>query len=409
MPFSTGINKQVFYKQELTWGTIAAAGPGGSSKTLRRVTASFNLAKETYESGEIRTDYQVADFRHGVRSAEGSLSGELSPGSYSDFIGAALSKDFAAGVTSGAGQVMTTSGTGPTYTLTRASGSWLTDGFKVGDVIRQTVSAFNANDVNKNYLITDITSATALTFVVLNASTVTIGASAATCVVTVVGKKTFAPTTGHVDRAYTIEEFYSDLPQSEVYTGMKVNSLSMALPATGLVTCEVGFMGKDLNTTGTSQYFTTPTVQGTSGVFASVNGILQINGVTIALLTGLNINIARNMQGATVVGSNSIQELFEGRIAVDGDFSAYFENATIRDLFKDEVEASLTVVLTTNNLKDADFIAITLPRIKVNSNTRDDGEQGITAQHSFTALLNSAGGTGVKSEKTTISVQDSLA
>jgi hypothetical protein len=190
---------------------------------------------------------------------------------------------------------------------------------------------------------------------------------------------------------------------------MKVNTLGLSLPATGLVTCEVGFMGKDLNTTGTSQYFTTPAVQGTSGVFASVNGVLQINGVTIALLTGLNINIARNMQGATVVGSNSIQELFEGRIAVDGDFSAYFDSATIRDLFKDEVEASLTVVLTTSNIKDADFMAITLPRIKVNSNTRDDGEQGITAQHSFTALLNSAGGTGVKTEKTTISIQDSLA
>lgn len=405
MAFSTGINKQVFYKQETTWGTLAGATSG---KTLRRVTASFNLAKETYESGEIRTDYQVADFRHGVRSAEGSLSGELSPGSYSDFIGAALAKDFATGATTTA-MVMTTSGAGPTYTLTRASGSWLTDGFKVGDVIRQTIAAFNAADVDKNYLITDITSATALTFVTLNGSTVTVGASAATCVVTVLGKKTFAPTTGHVDRSYTVEEFYSDLPQSEVYTGMKVNTLSMALPATGLVTVDVGFMGKDLNTTGTSQYFTTPTAQGTSGVFAAVNGVLQLNGVTVALLTGINLNINRNMQNATVVGSNSIQELFEGRIAVDGDFSAYFDSATIRDLFKDEVEASLTVVLTTSNAKNADVLAITLPRIKVNSNTRDDGEQGITAQHSFTALLNSAGGTGIKSEKTTISVQDSLA
>lgn len=410
MPFSTGINKQVFYKQEaVAWGTLAPAGPGGTAKTLRRVTASFNLAKETYESGEIRTDYQVADFRHGVRSAEGSLSGELSPGSYADFIGAALSRDFTAGVAAAAMIQTTALVSGTTYSLTRASGSWLTDGFKVGDVIRQTVSAFNAADVNKNYLVTDIISALELRFIVLNGSTVTVGASAATCVVTVVGKKTFAPTSGHVDRSYTIEEFYSDVPQSEVYSGMKVNSVSMALPATGLVTCEVGFMGKDLAQTGSSQYFTTPAVQGTSGVFASVNGILQINGATVALLTGLNINISRNMQGATVVGSNSIQELFEGRIAVDGDFSAYFDSATIRDLFANETEASLTVVLTTNNLKDADFVAITLPRIKVNSNTRDDGEQGITAQHSFTALLNSAGGTGVKTEKTTISVQDSLA
>jgi hypothetical protein len=406
MAFSVGINKQVFYKAETTWGTLAGTGSG---KTLRRVTAAFNLMKETYESGEIRTDYQVADFRHGVRSAEGSLNGELSPGTYSDFFAAVLAKDFAAGVTSGAGQVMTTSGTGPTYTLTRASGSWLTDGFKVGDVIRQTVSAFNAADVNKNYLITDITSALALTFIVLNASTVTIGASAATCVVTVVGKKTFAPTTGHTDKSFTVEEFYADLPQSEVYTGMKVNTASIALPATGLVTCDFGFMGKDLAQTGSSQYFVSPSAQGTSGVFAAVNGVLLVNGVAVALLTGVNINVNRNMQGATVVGSNSLAEMFEGRIVVDGDFSAYFDGGTIRDLYNSETEVSLIAVITTSNVKDADFMSIVLPRIKVNSNTRDDGEQGIVAQHSFTALLNGAGGTGIKTEKTTISMQDSLA
>ena len=122
MAFSTGIAKSVFYKQETTWGTLAGTGSG---KLLRRVTASFNLTKETYQSGEIRTDYQVADFRHGVRSAEGSLSGELSPGSYADFFAAAVAKDFVAGV-SMTGLSITIAGTGP-YTLTRATGSFLTD------------------------------------------------------------------------------------------------------------------------------------------------------------------------------------------------------------------------------------------------------------------------------------------
>jgi hypothetical protein len=54
-------------------------------------------------------------------------------------------------------------------------------------------------------------------------------------------------------------------------------------------------------------------------------------------------------------------------------------------------------------------MTIVLPRVKVNSNTRDDGEQGITAQHSFMALLNAAGGAGQATERTTISIQDSLA
>lgn len=403
MAFSTGIAKQVFYKQELvSWGTIAITT---GAKTLRRVTASFNLAKETYESGEIRTDYQIADVRHGVRSVEGSLNTELSPGSYADFISAAVARDFAV-VTAPGAAALTIAGSGPTYTITRA-GSFLTDGFKIGDIVRITIAG-HANNINKNLLITDVT-AGVLTVRPVNGTAMNAETTGATAVISVVGKKTFAPTSGHLDKSFTFEEFYSDILQSEVFTGVKVNSVSFALPATGLVTADFGFMGKDMAQTGTSQYFVSPTAQGTSGIFAAVNGLLLVNGTPVALLTGLNVNINRNMSNATVVGSNSIAEMFEGRIAVDGDFSAYFENATVRDMFKDETEASIIAVLTTSNAAAADFMTIVLPRVKVNSNTRDDGEQGIVAQHSFQALLNSAGGTGTSTEKTTISIQDSLA
>lgn len=408
MAFTVGINKQIGYKAESTsWGTLAGAASG---KLLRRVTASFNLTKETYQSGEIRTDYQVADFRHGVRSADGSLSGELSPGSYADFFAAAVAKDFAAGVASSAHAVtVAVDGAAPKYTLTRASGSYLTDGFKIGDVIALTVAANNAGDVGKNLVVTGVTALIMNVTVLMPGGTLTTGTTGATCVPAVRGKKTWAPTSGHLDKSFTIEEWYSDILQSEVYTGMKVNTASISMPATGLVTCDFGFMGKDLTQTGTSQYFTSPTAQLTTGVTAAVNGLLMVNGVSVGLLTGINLNINRNMQNAVVVGSNSIQELFEGRIVVEGDFSAYFENATLRDLFKDETEASLIVILSTSNAATADFVSFVLPRIKVNTNTRDDGEQGIVAQHSFTALLNSSGGTGVATEKTTISIQDSQA
>lgn len=409
MPIATGVNKQVGYKQETTWGTLAGAPSG---KLLRRVTASFNLTKETYESGEIRTDYQIADMRHGVRMAEGSLNGELSPGSYADFFGAILARDFAA-VTPITGASITIAsgaaiGSIATWNVTRAAGSYLTDGIKVGDIVRLTAGSFNVANLNKNLVVLSVT-ATVLNVIPLNGVAMFAEGPIATSTVTVVGKKTFAPITGHTDRSFTVEEWYQDVPASEVYTGMKVNTASLSLPATGLVTCDFGFMGKDLTQTGSTQYFTSPTAQGTSGVFASVSGILLVNGAPVALLTGLNININRNMSNATVVGSNSVVEMFEGRIAVDGDFSAYFDGGTFRDLFINETEVSLIAILSTGTTGTADFMSLVLPRIKVGSNTRDDGEQGITAQHSFTALLNSAGGAGLATERTTILIQDSLA
>lgn len=407
MAFSIGIAKQVAYKKETAgqWGVAAAAGPSGSAKYLRRVTSSFNLEKESYESSEIRTDYQVADFRHGVRSASGSLSAELSPGTYSDFIGSAVAKAFAtAGTLAAVSYSIAVQGSGWRITKTAPATSFI-GLFYVGEVVRITAAGGNVNNTGRNLLVTNLT-ADSLDVVPLDRGTMTVEGPIASATIAVAGKKTFAPLTGHLDESYTIEEFFSDIVQSEVYTGMKVGSASFSLPATGLVTCEFGFMGKDV-TTGTTQYFTAPAALSTSGIFASVNGLLLINGVAVALLTGLNININRNMQSATVVGSNSIAELFEGRIAVDGDFSAYFENGSLRDLFLNETEASLVVTLSASNAKNAEFMSFTLPRIKVNSNTKDDGEQGIVAQHSFTALLPAS--TVTTFNQSTIVIQDSLA
>ena len=62
MTISVGTAKKIGYKKETTFGTLAGTSGG---KLLRRVTANFNLMKETYESNEIRTDRQVADYRHG--------------------------------------------------------------------------------------------------------------------------------------------------------------------------------------------------------------------------------------------------------------------------------------------------------------------------------------------------------
>jgi hypothetical protein len=402
MAFSIGIAKQVAYKKETTWGTAAGAA---DAKLLRRVTSSFNLEKEAYESAEIRTDYQIADFRHGVRSAAGTLNGELSPGTYSEFIGSAVAKDFVAGATLAAVTYsVTVEGVGYRITKTAPATSFV-GLFFVGDVVRITAAGGNVANTGRNLLVTAVT-ATTLDVIPVDRGTMVTESAIASATIACPGKKTFAPITGHTDDSYTIEEFFSDISQSEVYLGMKVGSLSLALPATGLVTCDFGFMGKDI-TTGTTQYFTSPAALSTSGIFASVNGVLLINSVPVALLTGLNINLNRNMQSATVVGSNSIAELFEGRISVDGDFSAYFEDGDIRELFLNENEVSLVVTLSTSSAKDADFMSFTLPRIKINSNTKDDGEQGIVAQHSFRALLPASTVTTVN--QSTIVVQDSLA
>lgn len=401
MPISKGTAKQVGYKKETTWGTLAGATSG---KLLRRVTASFNLVKEAYESGEIRTDRQIADFRHGVRSAEGTLNGELSPASYSDFMGSIVGKDFAA-VTLGAAVNSTVTVAGTVYKIIRATGSWITDGVKVGMVVRATGLTATA-DNSRNLLVAAVT-ATDLTVVPLNGVALTAQAVASSVTLTAPGKQTFVPASGHTDDSYTVEEWYADIAQSEVYTGMKVNSMAVQLPATGLTTVDFGFAGKDLTQTGTSQYFTTPTAQNSNGIFAAVNGVMLVGGVAVALVTSADFTVERATENATAVGSNSVADIFTGRIRVTGNMSVYFQDATFRSYFNDETPVSLVLTLTTDNTATANFVAFTLPKVKLGSFTKDDGELGIVASTSFQALLNDVTTAGLPA--TTIQIQDSAA
>lgn len=405
MAIASGVAKQLRYKQESTWNTAAGTSTG---KLLRRVESTLDLSKDTYVSNEIRTDYQISDFRHGVRRVTGNIRGELSPGTYADFFGAALRRDFAA-VVSLTGLSLTIAGTAPNQTITRGSGDFLTGGIKIGHVIRLTAGSFTAGNLNNNMLVTAVT-ATVLTVRTLNASTITNEGPIASATVAVTGKCTYTPTTSQTDRSYSIEHWHSDIAQSELFTGCKVSSLALALPPSGMATVDWAMMGGGI-TTATAEYFATGslTAATTTGCIAAVNGVLLVGGSAIATCTGLSINYEGGMTADPVVGSNSVPFINPGRVNVTGQFTAYFENATLRDYFINETAVSLVAALTASNDNNADFICISLPRIKVGGASKNDGERGLVATFPFQALYNSAGGTGISTEATTMYIQDSQA
>lgn len=403
MAIASGIAKQVRYKAESVYNTA----PGASgAQSLRRVESSINVEKDTYASAELRTDYQISDFRHGTRRTAGPIKGELSPQTYADFMAAALRKDFVAGV-SAASVSLTIAGAGP-YTVTRATGSWLTDGFKAGDVVRITAGSVNASNLNKNLYVVSLT-ATVLTVVVPNASALVAEGPIASCTCSVTGKKTYTPTTGHTDKSFAIEHWFSDIAQSELYLGCKASALDIQLPPTGLATIGVDVMGSGSVTTGTSAYYTSPTSPTTTGIAAAVNGLLYIGATAVATCTGLSLRVDGGYSGDPVVGSNFMPGIFPGRVNVTGQFTAYFENATFRDAFLNETELALSALLTSDNAAAANFLAFNLPRIKLGSASRSDGEKGLILTASFQGLYNGSGGSGISSEATTLSIQDSAA
>lgn len=395
MAISTGIAKQLRYKKEASWGV--APGATGA-QLLRRVTSDLNLLKDAYESAEIRSDYQVADYRHGARRIEGAINGELSLGTWQDFLAAALRKAWAVG---GSAAAMTVSSDATAKTFTRAAGSWITDGFRVGDVVRY--AGYTAGNVGMNGVNYRIVALTATVMTVGENTGMVTAASVAGISCSTPGKKVYAPLTGHTNDSFYIEHWHADVSQSEAFAGCRVGDVAIALPSSGMATINVGLLGKDL-VSGGAAYYTSPTAETTTAVMAAVNGKLRVGSSDLALVTSMSLNLQGGMSVDTVIGSNTTPDVFAGRVRVNGQMTAYFENGTLRDAFANESELSTHVLLNADGTTTGGFMSIFIPRIKLGSATKDDGEKGLIQTIDFTALLPAAT-TGY--DQSTIVIQDS--
>lgn len=406
MSVSQGVSAQLRFKRQSAKGTLAGTSAG---QILRRESATFELQKESYDTAsEITSTQQIKSVRHGVKQIAGAISGLLSPGTYSDLIGALLRRDFAA-VSASTGVSVTIAGSGPTYTITRAAGSWLTDGYKNGMVVRLSAGSLNAANINKNLLITAVTSATVLTVQPVNGVALVAEGPITGTTITATGKSTYIPTTGHSNIYYTFETWEPDVPSSEVNQDVQIGQAQFSLPGSGNAKVSFNAIGLD-QTKSASVYFTSPTAETSTDVAVASAGILYVNGASIATITDLNFTVDGNVNAAdAVVGSTTRPDVFRGKVSVKGSFTAYFDATTIPNLFLNETAIAIIGVLAAGTSATADFISYAIPQLKLTSDTPDDNETGRKRTYNFTAYYNSTGGAGVATEQTTLLIQDSAA
>lgn len=406
MPIAQGINKTIAYKKQTALGTTAT-GSGG--QLIRRETATFNQTKDTYENNEIVSHQQSTGATHGIARSAGTINGLLSGASYSALMGSLLRKDFVA-TSALTGLSLTIAASGSNYTITRATGDFLTGGIKIGDVIQITAGSVNANNLNKNLVVVGVT-ATVLTVNVLNSgATMTEEGPIASCTITVPGKKAWIPTTGHTNDYYTFEEWYSDAVRSHVYPDLQIGMLDVAVPATGNVTAAFGLVGLGAKTESGTQSLTSPTAATTTNVMSSVAGAVYVGGVRYTNITSFSLKIDGQVNpGEANIGSNTVGDVYRGRIKVSGSFSFVYDADTLGANFLDETATSLIAVLADARTAAANTVAFVLPRVKFFSNDADDGEKQIVRTINFTAEINGSGGASLASHQTIVSIQDSQA
>lgn len=403
MAIQANATATVAYKAETTFGV----DPGDTgAQLLRRVSSSLNLNKDSFASNEVRSDLQIADMRHGGRSARGTIEGELSNATYDAFFEAALGGAWASGVSVSpsdfaTGVTIATSGGTSTLTFAGAGGSLITKGFKVGDIVRAT-GLTTAGNNNKNLRIVALTATVMTVFPAIAAAT----QQASGWAVAVAGKKLLMGTT---KRSFTMEQSYPDVSTFERFNGVRVGGFTVGVQPNGMSTVSWEMLGQNGLAPYGSAYFTSPAAETATGILSGIDGALRLNGVEMGIVTGLQMQMTNNLSIQPVIGSTIAPDVFVGRKVVTGSVSAFLDGVGLLQAFEAETEMDIVAVLQASGNAPQDFLSFSMQRVKFSAGTKSIGpDGGVVVQFPFQALLKQGGST-TTFDQSTLAIQRSNA
>lgn len=384
---ANGSRHSMRYVAESTYGQTPATP---AFKPIRHTGTTLGLSKESLQSEEIRSDRQIADFRHGAYQVGGDMNFELSFGSFDDLLEAVTLGTWTPNGTTGAQSLSATVGT-----FARAAGSFITDGLAVNDII--VASGFTNAGNNGRFRITALT-ATSATVTALDGQTQVVEAAAAARVLSTFRGKLKAGTTR---RSFSVERFFGDVLTADKpyhrFTGVELNTLALAISANAMITGTFGALGQNMTTGQTALAGATYANPTTTSPLDSFTGTLNEAGTPIAVITEIQLNLENGLEARFVVGSKQSILPSIGRSNCSGTITAYFENSLLLDKFINETESSIIFELPDGA---GNKYIVTLPRIKYNGGQPDvEGEGPITLSMPFQALLDTATQTNIQIER----------
>lgn len=398
MAIANRIDKQVAVRKQTGLGTVGS----DNGQVLRRVSCIPQVNRDMYQSNEIVSHHQSTGSSYGRKSTSVALQGEYSAGTYQLLIEAMLEAGAATVSAYNVGTDVTPDSAG---TFTTSAGAYLTNGLKVGMIGRWTgfASPGDANNA-KNFLITSLTE-TVMTGVFLNGDAVVSDSSGDDVTFTPVGQVCQPPLTSHTKDYLQIEDWYSDLTDSDLFTDCIVGSMELNLPASGNATVSFGLVGRDRTLSG-SQVMTSAAAESETKLMASINGVLYVNG-TATPVTSLSVSIQNGAAPMSPeIGSNTPADIARDRIQVTGSFSSLLRDQVLSALFDAESDVSLVVAMAEDETATAECMSISIGKLKITSDTPNDDSE-VMRTYNFIAQINHDGGSAVAWPETIITIQDS--
>jgi len=304
MSFAAGSYHGLSYIEEVEFGVT----PGGTKTALRHTGCGLAINKDSFQSNELRSDRQIADFRHGVIRAQGDIPIELSYTEFDSLLEGALFNNWN-------GDELKAGVVRKSYTFVRRFSDIYVDGTFTGCMVNNFSLSIPANAmVTGSFGLIGKEGSYDGTEVVVTL-TVTGGVSEHDD-----GNVTF--NVAGSDRVVAVTEGDVNHVAGEIRTALDL----IEGIETGGTDAEITVTFKAVNGNGTITYTDTdttgaavtvsqpalPTVTAsqTYSPFDSFTGELKEGGNTIATITSIDINLDNNLEPVFVVGANTTPGLF---------------------------------------------------------------------------------------------------
>lgn len=377
---------------------------------LRLTSRTLGLEKNLLESEEIDADGIRSDVRHGFNRVVGSPGYELALIDSDILIELALGGVWETPVSSGVDMgVIVVSAT--VRGITRASGSWITDGFRIGDIV--TTSGFSTAGNNGQFRINggDAGPGTAMSALAFNVEdvdqTMVTEASGPGQTVTLTGRRMDCVTGIN---AFTLERVFADVAQYEVFKGCVINEFGLQVQPEAIVGGSINILGMSAAAmTGTSISNQSPAALVGRSPMAAFDGRVYEASTLNAVMTGMSFTLQRNRSLNPVIGSEFSPGVFEGQADLQGTADFYFETPTQYNKFVNETESSIWQRLQ-DPASATSFINVVVPRVKYVTGQIDPPSEGpITVSMGFRGLKTALAAPGGVTRNSNLTIQVSNA
>lgn len=383
--YASGSQVRVSYVQEVTPGTTPASP---IAKTLRCNSVTLGMERNLIESAELRSDRMIPSVNSGMRRVQGDIDAEFSCGSFDDMIEAACGGTWVpTRATTGA----TLSYVAATRILTRAVGSFVTDGYLAGDWI--FLDGWT-NAGNNGLVKIAAAGVAALTLTLDATTTATMVDETASGTTKTIESWLGILKAGTNARAFSIEVGMLNITQYRLFKGCFVDKMSFSVKPNAMAKLKYSYLGMDEVVSGTPMdaspdpSFTTKTIDGNSAL-----AVIKEGGSTLAYITGVDFTLDNQGKILEVIGSNKGAGVNWGRSKITGTIMAWIPDVVMYNKYVNDTASTLEFILADGTVGTYSF---KLPNVKYTAGKMDiTNEDAIPQSLPFTALYDPSTGTNI--------------